>query len=479
MVPAQAYVIRRADLKAEESLVLAEEKWPQYEKSMGELEAGYEKFIAWSKKASGDEMTEEWGAYVLQMQKLDEAYQRYREALLMAARKADLAEEWNAYNTQMNTLRAKHKEFVDGSHKVAQYAGGKHATEARNRFRSASGGLEPNPGVSLADFPALLKRSSHGSKISAGEKRVIARGPDGAPILAGEVPYFLDRSRFEAWVAGRAAQSLRSVGLPSDRLMTREQFLDWVRASQTPGGENLRAHEARNYGPAEHPVFGSSIPYFMARDEFVRWTGHKVREALQSYDMPPDPQLSREGFLDLLRKAKSREGEELRAAENRLLAELPDGSRLKVGDVPYFMDRERYLQWARDEVERLKINLVPTEDNIDEFTTINQSNAAVFVPPMAIISSLTSALVNALSLLILLAASALSALPATRKAGVILGKLAIPLMLACFVALILAMPAHVFRQGTEAWNLENKFHDEVGFAARLWSRLSNVQKLFL
>jgi hypothetical protein len=479
MVPAQAYVIRRADLKVEESLHLAEEKWPQYEKSMGEIQAGYEKYIAWSKKAAGDEMSEEWGVYALQMQKLDEAFERYRKALDMATRKADFSGEWNAYNAQMNGLRARHKEFVDGSHKVAQYAGGKHEAEAKNRFRAASGGLEPNARVSLAEFPSLLKRSSHGHKIHSGEKRVIAYGPDGSPILAGEIPYFLDRPRFEAWVAGRAAQALRSVDLPSNRVMTREQFLNWVKESPTSSGEHLKKHEARNYGPPEYPVFGRDIPYFMDRDEFTRWTGHKTREALLSYDMPPDPELGREGFLELLRKAKSKEGEQLRAAENRLLAALPDGTRLRVGDVPYFMDREAYLQWARDEVDRLKINLVPTEENIGEFTTINQSNAAVFVPPMAIVSSLTSALVNAISLLILLLSSALSALPATRKAGVFLGKSAVPLMLACFCALIFAMPSHVFRQGTEAWNLESRFHAEIGFAAQLWSRLSNVQKFFL
>jgi hypothetical protein len=480
MVPAQAYVIRRADLKVEESLRLAEEKWPLYEKNMNELNAGYEKFIAWSKRAAGDGMIQEWGVYALRMQNLDEAFQRYRETRDMAARKADLAAEWNAYDSQMNLLRARHKEFVDGSHKVAQYAGGKHEAEARNRFRSASGGLEPNARVSLAEFPALLKRSSHGKKINAGEKRIIAHAPDGSPILAGEVPYFLDRPKFEAWVAGRAAQALRSVDLSSDEEeMTREQFLDWARASRTPGGENLRAHEARNYGPPDHPVLGRDIPYFMDRDEFIRWTGHKVREILLGYDMPPDPDLSREGFLDLLRKAKSREGEQLRAVENSLLAVLPDGSRLKVGDVPCFMDFESYLRWAHDEVDRLKVNLVPTEENLGEFAAINQSNAAVFVPPMAIVSSLTSALVNALSLLILLLASALSSLPATRKAGVLIGKWTVPLMLACFFALIFAMPSHVFRQGTEARNLENKFHEQIGITARLWSRLSNVQKFFL
>jgi tetratricopeptide (TPR) repeat protein len=479
MVPAQAYVIRRADLKVEESLQLAEEKWPQYEKNMADIDAGYEKFIAWSKKAAGDELIQEWGRYALQMQKLDEAFQHYRQARDMAVGKADLTEEWKAYDTQMNVLRAKHEEFVDGSRKVAQYAGGKREAEARRRFRAASGGLEPNARVSLEDFPELLKRSSHGKKIIAGENRVIGHDPYGSPILAKEIPYFLDRPGLEGWIAERAARGLRSVDLPMNKEMTHEEFLAWLRKSPTPGGDSLRAHEARNYGPSEHPVLGRDIPYFMDRADFIRWTRHKAQETLLAYDMPPDPGLSREGFLDLLRKAKNKEGEQLRTAENRLLVALPDGTRLKIGDVPYFMDRETYLQWANDEVERLKVKLVPTEENVDEFATINQSNAAVFVPPMAIISSLTSALVNALSLLILLIASGLALSPATRKAGALIGKLSVPLMLACFLALIFAMPPHVFRPDTEAWNLESKFHEQIGIPAQLWSRLSNVQKLFL
>jgi hypothetical protein len=98
---------------------------------------------------------------------------------------------------------------------------------------------------------------------------------------------------------------------------------------------------------------------------------------------------------------------------------------------------------------------------------------------MAIVSSLISALVNAISFLILLSASALTFIPATRKAGESINKFAIPLMLAAFAALVFAMPPHVFRPDTEAWHLESKFHERIGFVAQLWSRLSNVQKHFL
>jgi hypothetical protein len=478
MIPAQAYVIRRADLEVEEAARLAEEKWPQYEKSMNDLDAGYEKFIAWSKKTAGDELSEEWGQYALQMQQLDESFQRYRSAREMAVGKADLAREWKLYNDQMDLFRAKHAEFIAGSRKVAGVAQ-KHHDEAIRRFRAASGGLNPDTNVSLASFPDLLKRSSHGKRIRAGEERVIGQNPDGSPVQAREIPYFLGRPEFEKWIEKRAAQGLRDAGLPLEKAMTREQFLAWARSAGTPGSKALRTHEERNYGPSDRPVFGRDIPYFMDSAEFMRWTGHKVRETMLAYDMPPDASLSRDGFMDLLRKAKSKEGEALRETERRLLVALPDGTQLRVGDVPYFMDYASYRQWAKDEVERLKAKLVPTEENVNEFATINQSNAAVFVPPMAIVSSLTSALVNAISLLILLLASALVRFPATRKAGTYANKFAVPLMLAAFAALVLAMPSHVFRADSEAWNLENRFHERIGLAAQLWSRLSNVQKHFL
>ena len=479
MVPAQAYVIRRADLEVEKGLRLAEEKWPQYEKSMNDLKAGYEQYIAWSQKATGDEFSREWGEYALQMQRLEEAFARYRNAFAMASGKADLTQEWNAYDGQMKILRSKHAEFVDGSRRVAKYAGGKNYGQALGKFRAASGGLDPDTSVSLADFPGRVKRSRHGPRILAAEARVIAHEPNGSPIRAGEIPYFLDRSGFERWVAERTARALGSVGIPLNRAMTREAFLNWAKTSRTSGGEALRAHESRNYGPSDYPVFGRDIPYFMGRAEFIRWTGHKVRKMLLAYDMPPDVDLSRDGFMALLRKAKNKEGERLRAMENTRLVALPDGTELKIGDVPYFMDHAAYQRWVQDEIDRQKARLVPTEENVNEFATINQINTAVFVPPMAIVSSLTSALTNGISLLILLASSSLLWFPATRKAGACIRKFSVPLMLLAFAALVFAMPSHVFRPGTEAWNLESRFHGEVGIAARAWSRLSNVQKHFL
>jgi hypothetical protein len=476
--PAQSYVIRRADLKIEEALRVAEEKWPKYQESMDRLNSAHAKYLEYSRKAAGDELSQEWGQYALKMQELNESHGRYLNAVKIARRETDLSSQWDRYNGQMNDLRARHKEFVDGSRKVASY-GGKARNNAESRFREASGGLSPDSSVPLSEFPALLKRSRHAKKVLAEEARTIGHDADGSPVRAGEIPYFLSRSEFEEWCVNRAVRGLQSVNLPTDRVMNREQFVDWARTSDTPGGRALREHEAKNYGTEDKAVPGKEIPYFLDQAEFIRWTGHKVTKIMMSYDMPPNVNLGRDDFLDLLRKSPGTEGQRMRDTENRVFGTLPDGTELKIKDIPYFMEREIYFQWMQDESERLRAQMIPTEENVNDFANINQVNAAIFVPPMAIVSSLTSALVNALSLMILLFASVLIFIPVTRSVGYAIRKLCVPLMIVCFFALVYLMPSHVFQQGTELYNLETKFHERIGVAAELWSRLSNVQKLFL
>ncbi|MDR2164371.1 MAG: hypothetical protein LBO79_01805, partial [Zoogloeaceae bacterium] len=307
MLPAQSYIIRRAELKIEEALRVAEEKWPEYQNGMDRLNAAHVKYLEYSRKASTDELSREWGQYALKMQELGDAHAHYRDAVKIARREADLSNQWNQYNGQMDYLRAKHSEFVQGSRKVVRY-GGKARDSAERKFRAASGGLGPNAGVSLIEFPGLLKRSSHGKRIRTAEDRIVGHDTDGDPIRAGEIPYFLSRPEFEAWVTNRALRSLQSVNLPMDHVMDREQFLEWARTSNTPGGQTLREHEAKNYGTADTVVRGKEIPYFLGQAEFVQWTGHKVTEIMIAYDMPPNVNLSRDDFLVLLRKSSSKEG---------------------------------------------------------------------------------------------------------------------------------------------------------------------------
>lgn len=478
MLPAQDLVAYIAETKIEHTLQQSDEMWEEYRQNMKTLDDAHKKYIAYSQKASGGGLDAEWESYTRQMQGIHDAYVEYRRVVLRARGEDDLAKEWNAYNQNMNALRAKYREFIDGSRRVENL--GSHRAYGESEFRRRSGGLSPNSRLPLSDFPVLLKRAND-RQIRAAEAKIIGYNLDGTPIRSGEIPYFLGREAFEAWISRRSAEGLASAKLSTENPMRRDEFVDWIRDSDTKNGADLRRHEATRYGFRRNgsEVFGRDVPYFMGYDDFIRWTSDLTLDSMLSYGMPPDANLDRTDFLELLRHSGSAEGERLRKTEDRILDILPDGTPLRVRDAPYFMNRREYDNWVRAEADRQRALAVPTAENIHEIRNINQVNSAIFIPPMAIISSLTSALVNALSLSILLIASALAFFKATERAGLLIKKYGVTLMIISFSALVYAMPSHVFREGTELYNLETKFHQEVGFAARLWSRLSNVQKIFL
>lgn len=478
MLPAQDLVAYVAEARIENALRQSDEMWEEYNRNMEILNDAHKKYIAYSQKAGGGGLEAEWESYAQQMQGIHDSYMGYRRAVLRARGEDDLTKEWNQYNKNMNTLRAKHREFINGSRQVENL--GSHRAYGESEFRRRSGGLSPNSRLPLSGFPALLKRAND-RQIRAAEARIIGYNLDGTPIRAGEIPYFLSREGFEAWIARRSAEGLGSANLSASNPMRRDEFVDWVRGSDTKSGADLRRHEETRYGFRQDgsEVFGRDAPYFMGHDDFILWASNLTLDSMLSYGMPPDVNLDRKDFLELLRRSKSAEGERLRDTEDRVLDVLPDGTPLRVRDVPYFMSQREYTDWVRAEAERQRALAVPTAENINEIKNINQVNAAIFIPPMAIISSLTSALVNALSFAILLFASALTFFKASERVGVLIKKYCVVLMLVGFSALVFVMPSHVFKEGTELYNLETKFHQEVGFAARLWSRLSNVQKMFL
>ncbi|MDR3157702.1 MAG: hypothetical protein LBU11_01560 [Zoogloeaceae bacterium] len=478
MLPAQDLVAYIAEAKFDAALQQSEEMWEEYNQNMQTLDDAYKKYIAYSQKAGGGGLEAEWESYAQQMQKIHDSYMGYRRTVLRAHGKDDLTQEWNQYNKNMNVLRAKHREFINGSRQVENMTS--YRSYGESEFRRRSGGLSPNSRLPLSAFPNLLKRSND-RQIRAAEARIIGYNLDGSPIRSGEMPYFMSREEFDGWIARRAADGLQSAGLPLGKLMRRDEFVDWVRNSDTAAGADLRRHEATKYGFRRDgsEVFGRDAPYFMGEEDFIRWAGDLTLDSMLAYGMPPDVNLDRNAFLQLLRRSQSAEGQRLRDTEERVLDVLPDGEPLRVRDVPYFMSQAQYRDWVRDEAGRQKTLAVPTAENINEIKDINQVNAAIFIPPMAIVSSLTSALVNALSFVILLFASALACRKASERAGVLIKKYCVALMIVSFSALVWMMPSHVFQEGTELYNLETKFHQEVGFAARLWSRLSNVQKLFL
>lgn len=200
----------------------------------------------------------------------------------------------------------------------------------------------------------------------------------------------------------------------------------------------------------------------------------------ESQGLEPGPYLSRDGFINMLRNADHPRGEALRAAEKREIGKRPDGTILRAGEVPYFMSWGWYINWFRTQASEAKAAALPTAETIETFRGIDDINAAVFLPPMAIITSLTSALTNLITLVLMLVSIGLvSAGRHFEKIGQLVMRYAAPLMLVIFFGAIVAMPSHIFEQGTPMHELESSMHEQVGLAGKVWSRLSNVQALLL
>lgn len=479
MLPAQDIVERKANDKQAEVLALAKDKWLTYSNSMRKLNQAYADFVTAAKAANGQAgLDKEWNDYSAQMDKLAKAHESFISASRKAKGETDLSQEWASYQQNMRAIDDAYQQYIEGSRKALRYG-----NMGINRFREQSQGLDPNPNLSRAQFLAMLKRSNHpkAQAIRQAENREIGRNPDGSIIYAREIPYFLSRGEFGNWVQNRARQSLKSAGLEPDTTMDRAQFIERLRQSGTPAGNDLKEREQREIGLDEKgkSVRVKDMPYFMGRTDFDIWSTNLARNTLKAKGLEPDPDMPKERFLSLLRQSKSAEGERLREAERQEIAKRPDGTPVLTGEVPYFLNYEQYMRWVGEEAQRTREMAMPTKDNVEQFARIQEVNSAIFLPPMAIISSLTSALTNGISLVLMLTGLALTTIPVGAAPGRLIQRLAMPLMLAIFASLLYVMPSHVFPDESPIHELETQFHERVGVAGVVWSKLSNIQKHIL
>ena len=201
----------------------------------------------------------------------------------------------------------------------------------------------------------------------------------------------------------------------------------------------------------------------------------------QSGGLEPNAGLTRSQFVEMLRDSQHPKGLALRSAEAREVGKRPDGSTVYARDIPYFMDRTGYLRWFESQAEQAKAAALPTAATVEQFRGIQDINSAVFLPPMAIITSLTSAVTNLIALGLMLFSIGLSALPqqGAVKVGRFLGRFAGPLTVVIFAFVLALMPSHVFTPGTPMHELESTMHAKIGFAGVVWSKLSNVQAIVL
>lgn len=225
-------------------------------------------------------------------------------------------------------------------------------------------------------------------------------------------------------------------------------------------------------------AYGEYLQQSKKAYQYKAWGGiNKFRQ--RSGGMEPNPGATRTQFIATLRASKHPKGAQLRKSEERVIGKRPDGSPVYAKELPYFMERQQYLQWFEAQAKQARESALPTAKSVESFKGIEDVNAAVFLPPMAIITSLTSAMTNAISVLLIFIAMVFAAIPATKSIAQGLKKAATPIMVMILAILLYAMPDHVFAKGTALYDLETTMHQEIGLAGQIWSRLSNLQKLIL
>lgn len=479
MLPASDIVARKADDHSKAALVAAQRGWPEYEKSMRELESAHQTYVELSRRATGrvgDDRA--WQDYDSNMQVLSAKHREFVDASRRASDPAAALQSWPEYNASQKKVIDAHSQFIDGSKRAL--ANGQRGIQ---RFREQSGGSDPDPTLSRAKFVELLRKSSHpkGEELRAAERRVVASLPDGSVVYGRDVPYFLSQADFVGWYQGKVKEAFKASGMEPNPRITRLDYVAALRESRHPSTEPFRRAEAREVGRRADgsPIRAGDVAYFMGKSDFDQWQAGIARETMQAKGLVPNADLSREGFVSLLRTTAGPDGERLRTAENRVLAKLPNGKPFLAGHIPYFMQRDEYLKWFAEQVQEVRAVLVPTMANVESFANIQEVNAAVFLPPMAIISSLTSALSNGIAFCIMLTSLLLTRFAMTISLGRRLRTFSVPLTLVSFITLIYVMPSHVFPTGTPLYELESELHSQVGAAARVWSKLSNLQRLVL
>lgn len=479
MLPAQDIVKRKAEDKGRNLIAKADNSWAEYDAQMQRLGAAHQDFLETSRMATGlANVDRQWQPYAADMDALRRGHAEFIDNSRRASGRVFPEREWTQYRGKMQELDAAYSRFIDGSRRAAP-----HGARGANKFRQQSGGLDPNPNLRREDFPALLRRANlpEAERFRQSESAVVLEMADGKRIVGRDVPNFMTQSAFQDWHAQRAREAMQAMGLTPQPDANLNQFVELLRKSENPRGKALRAAEQKVVGRRADgkPILGRDVPYFMDKAKFVHWMGEAARQALAARQWKPDPKLPRDGFLSLLRVDSGSQGEQLRQAEARELGRTPDGKVVRARDIPYFMNYQQYSDWVKARALEVRDAAMPTTANVEHFAGIRALNASVFLPPMAIISSLMSALTNGISLVLLLLAVGFERWPPAAHIGRKVRVFGVPLMLGVLMTVLLAMPNHVFRKGTAIYDLETTLHQQIGLTAKMWSKLSNLEKFIL
>lgn len=210
-----------------------------------------------------------------------------------------------------------------------------------------------------------------------------------------------------------------------------------------------------------------------------RYYGGIQRFKNQSGGMSPNPNASRNDFLVTLKNSKHPQAKKLIDYENKTIAQNTDGTYVYGRELPFFLDHEGYINWFESKIKQSESLIFPTNENVENFKGIDEINSAVFLPPMAIITSLLSATTNFITVMIICTSMLMRRFSNTNYCGKLLQQYSPHLSGAVLVVVIFCMPSHAFKKNTALHDLENLMHSEVGIVGELWSRLSNLQKIIL
>jgi len=212
--------------------------------------------------------------------------------------------------------------------------------------------------------------------------------------------------------------------------------------------------------------------------KFKSWGGvEKFKK--KSGGMSPNPRATRGEFIVTLKNSNHPHAKKTIDHESRVIAENVNGEPVYGRDLPYFLNHGEYIKWFENLIKANETDIFPTIENVENFEGIHDINSAVFLPPMAIITSLLSAVMNFISVIVTLTGLSLCEIRSTKPIGDFISKFSSVFISIIMIALISVMPSHVFIKNTPLYDLENKMHSKVGFAGKLWSRLSNLQKKIL
>lgn len=208
-----------------------------------------------------------------------------------------------------------------------------------------------------------------------------------------------------------------------------------------------------------------------ARNQFHRESG----------GMLPNSRASMSDFLSELSRSSSAAARQYREAQQEIVfierEGTPDATPVRGSDLPKLMNQEQFRQFFGERIAAARLELLPTPGTVERTARINDINSSVFVPPMAMATSLLTILANTFNALWIVITFPLQVIrPFASSLFARSLRLLAPLFTLCAIVLLLVFTrAFVFPERTPMRQLEQSMHSRMGTAGILWSRAAVFQ----